>query len=262
MVKETIYQHFKKEERAFIVHIADVIERCETSYAYQLTSFLTPRQVEIVKNLSAQAGLNCYVSSDWIPSEYARCLVTPDYYVLNLNDFELALVEVRYNAKFNQLQHRQIMGSLLAQLGIKRQVLGDILVNQQRAQFFIDRQMLEHALRTVNKVASVGIRLEEVPLAERIQPDEERKEQFVLVSSMRLDTVIATTFSLSRTAVAKLVTSGLVKVNYGIIEDNAHTLSFEDLVSVRGFGRFRLKENIGFSKSGKHKLLIERVKHK
>lgn len=80
-----------------------------------------------------------FVSSDYYPAEYARILVAPDYYELNLENFELALLEVNYNSKFNQLTHAQIMGALLHKLGVKRTIIGDILVEQGYAQLLVTK---------------------------------------------------------------------------------------------------------------------------
>ena len=115
------------------------LERVEETYAYSLTDFLNPRQVDIAKSILGNRGLRYFVSSDYYPAEYARILVAPDYYELNLENFELALLEVNYNSKFNQLTHAQIMGALLHKLGVKRTIIGDILVEQGYAQLLVTK---------------------------------------------------------------------------------------------------------------------------
>ena len=51
--------------------------------------------------------------------------------------------------------------------------------------------------------------------------------------------------------------SGKVKLNYRQIEKADQTVMIGDMISVRGYGRFRLAQQDGFSKSGKAKIVIE-----
>ena len=51
--------------------------------------------------------------------------------------------------------------------------------------------------------------------------------------------------------------SGKVKLNYRQIEKANQTVMIGDMISVRGYGRFRLAQRDGFSKSGKAKIVIE-----
>ena len=117
-MKKGLYQHFRPDEYDFIEKIDDLARRVEETYAYALTDFLNPRQVDIAKSVIGNRGLHYFVSSDYYPAEYARLIVAPDYYEFNPEDFELTLLEVNYNSKFNQLTHSQIMGTLLHKLGI------------------------------------------------------------------------------------------------------------------------------------------------
>lgn len=73
---------------------------------------------------------------------------------------------------------------------------------------------------------------------------------------MRLDNVLATVLNLSRSRALKLISSGKVKLNYRQVEKADQLITIGDMISVRGFGRFRLAEQEGFSKSGKAKVTI------
>ena len=74
---------------------------------------------------------------------------------------------------------------------------------------------------------------------------------------MRLDNVLATVLNLSRSNALKLIASGKVKLNYRQIEKANQTVMIGDMISVRGFGRFRLGQQEGISKSGKAKVVID-----
>ena len=74
---------------------------------------------------------------------------------------------------------------------------------------------------------------------------------------MRLDNVLATVLNLSRSNALKLIASGKVKLNYRQIEKANQTVMIGDMVSVRGYGRFRLAQQDGFQSPGKLKSLLK-----
>lgn len=112
MMKD-LYQHFSHEDREFIDRSLELLQRVQDTYAFETTSFLNPHQVSILKNIGKQYDVQVFASSDYFPSELARVLVAPSYYQLNMDDFELSLLEISYASKFYKISHSQIMGTLL-----------------------------------------------------------------------------------------------------------------------------------------------------
>ncbi|MGT2738895.1 RNA-binding protein [Streptococcus pantholopis] len=262
MTDKAILQHFKPDEYQFIEKATDLMAKALDTYSLQLSEFLDPRQVFILKSIVGQTELNCFVSSDYYPMEYARVIIAPDYYVFDFLDFQISLFEIVYNSKFNQLTHAQIMGSLLHRLGIRRTVIGDIVVEPGRAQLMVDRSMAAYFLTNVTKIAKVTVKLKETSFDNLIHSQQESEETDILVSSMRLDKIIAAVLKISRSQVLKLVEADKVKVNYALAGKSSDLLKTDDLVSVRGFGRFTLVKENGRSKSGKHKLTVTKMIHK
>lgn len=259
MVKrEVIYQHFHPSEGAFIDRLFDVIEQMEATYAYQLTEFLDPRQVEIARSVLGQAGV-CYYESSLICSmEYRRLIVAPDYYVLDLADFEMVLLEISYPTKFYELGHRQIMGALLHQLGLKRSVFGDILVKDQRAQVIFDQAKLTYLLNQVDKIGRVPVSFQTLDFEQALVA-EEGTDSVILASSLRLDKILALVLKLSRVKAGKLIEQGRIKRNHALVKSGRQAVELGDLISVRGYGRFQVKESLGISKQGKQKLVISQM---
>jgi RNA-binding protein YlmH len=82
----------------------------------------------------------------------------------------------------------------------------------------------------------------------------------VLVSSLRLDKLVAVAFNLSRSTANKLIEAGHVRLDYLQSDQPSRTVEIGQLISVRKYGRIRLNEFLGFSKQGKIKLKIDIVK--
>lgn len=262
MMKKDLYQHFRPDEYDFIEKVDDIACRVEETYAYVLTEFLNPRQVAIAKSIIGNRGLHCFVSTDYYPAEYARLIVAPNYYEFNPEDFELALLEINYNSKFNQLTHSQIMGTLLHKLGIKRTVIGDILVKSGYAQLLVMKNMANYIRASVTKIAKASVSLKEISLEHLIVGEKESQLLDIVVSSMRLDKVLATVLKLSRSQAVQLIETEKLRLNYQTVSRTSEILQVGDLISVRGFGRFSILSENGLTKNGKCKLTVDKMIHK
>lgn len=260
--QKNIYQHFHPEEAPFIEKMMDQLRRVEDNYLLHVTDFLNPRQIEIVKILSASMNITCFSSSDHYHTEYGRVILAPDYYQLDPLDYDISLVEISYHSKFNTLTHAQILGTLINELGIKRSMIGDILVHDGFAQLMVNRQFLHYFWGNIQKIARVSVNLKEIDLNSLLLVQKEESLIDITLSSLRIDRLIASVLKLSRSQAIKLVESEKVKVNYRIITKSSDSIAIGDLVSVRGFGRFKLLQDNGFTKNGKYKITLSKTLHK
>ena len=252
-----LYQHYHPDDREFIDRASEWLHQVEATYHFVLTPFLNPHQLEIVEQLTAYRGLQFFASSSFWPSEEARAILAPDYYSLELEDFQIELLEISYPSKFYQLRHGQILGTFLHQLGVERWTFGDILVGNGQAQMMVDTRFSQYVIDHISKIAKVPVQLKKINLDQMLQLEQELKSRDILVSSLRLDKLVAESFRLSRKQAVELIASRQVKVNYGVLDNPSRPLQLGDWISVRKFGRIHLIEDRGLSKSGKHKLRVE-----
>lgn len=262
MKKEAgIYQHFSVEEREFVEKMIDLCQRVEESYSYHLTAFLNPREEEILQSIASFYHLATFSSRHFLPSEFVRVIVAPDYYVLDQEDFEMVALEILYPIKFHTLSHSQVLGTLIHQLGIRREWIGDIIPAGDSLYVVLEKKFAELAQSTISKISRVPVTWKEcsfdrLPLSTKT----DGQSRQVLLSSLRLDKVVAVAFKLSRANAGRLIEAGQVKIDYREIKQTGKTVDMGQLVSVRGFGRVRLKELVGTSKQGKFKVELDIIK--
>ncbi|MQB88341.1 RNA-binding protein, partial [Lactobacillus reuteri] len=135
---KNIEQHYSLEERLFLEKVRGFCQLVEDRYSPYLTDFLNPREIQIVKDLANYYNLKFFVSSTFDNEEYGRVILAPDYYELDEDDFEIKRLEISYARQFNELTHPKILGALLNQLGLERQVFGDVILDEEgRVQFNI-----------------------------------------------------------------------------------------------------------------------------
>lgn len=262
MEHRELYQHFSPQDKDFIDQSMDMITQVEERYSALVTRFLDPHQARILESLANRAGLQFFSSKILADTELVRVILAPDYYLLDESDFELALLEIDYARKFNKLSHGQILGTLLNRLGIERSVFGDILLSDGRAQIFVERKFVDFFRDQITKIAKVPVQMREVTLSEKLPSDVSSVSRDILVSSLRLDKLVAASFKLSRADAASLIHSNKVKVNYKPVERVDFHISVSDMISVRGFGRFTVISENGLSKNEKHKLTVEVIASK
>lgn len=157
------------------------------------------------------------------------------------------------NQKFSQkLTHRDVLGSVMS-LGIKREMLGDILINNSEAYLFCLTQISEYIKDNISRISHTSVKAEIVSqIPDGIISEPESRE--IIVSSLRLDAIISTVYKLSRSEASKLFSNGRVFVNSKLTENSSHKVRDNDIISVRGYGRFVFENQVRTTK--KERLII------
>jgi len=149
----------------------------------------------------------------------------------------------------DDLNHRDFLGALM-NLGIKREMLGDIFVKDKEACVFCKDSIADFIIENLTRVKHTSVKVEVTDETEELtSPDLEDK--VIQVSSQRIDAVIAKVYNLSRQEALSLFPEGLVYHNGRNCTENARTLRPGDVISVRGKGKFEYSEEMGLSKKGK-----------
>ena len=142
-------------------------------------------------------------------------------------------------------------------LGIEREVLGDIVLRDNVGYLFVEEKISPYLLESFTRVKHTDIRLsveDELPEGELY----ETEGLTVQISGERLDAVVAKVFSLSRDEAQALFKRGLVYAGGRVIESTSYRPHEDERVSVRGHGRFIYRGVRSTSKKGKLNALVEK----
>ncbi len=159
-------------------------------------------------------------------------------------------------AKFSQaLTHRDFLGAVLS-LGIKRQVLGDILLNGNQAFCICLHSIAGYIIEQLQQVKRTPVCVEQkTSLPAYILP--QPRALYVSVASLRLDALIAAVYRLSREDSRRLCLQEKVFINGSMCTAPEYILKPRQIVSVRGLGRFRYQGEQGTTKKGRTKTMID-----
>lgn len=161
------------------------------------------------------------------------------------------------NSKFSDsLTHRDYLGALL-HLGIERNKIGDIIINDNIAYVFLHEYIKDFVIDELRKVKHTYITCEEITdLNFKIEPT--LKEITGFVASVRLDAVLSIAFKESRTKLAGYIRSKKVFINSKLVENNSYMLKERDVISVRGMGKFIFQGTTKQSKKGRYCITVQK----
>lgn len=166
-------------------------------------------------------------------------------------DFPIVALKISsLAAKFaDKLNHRDFLGALM-NLGIKREVLGDIYVKDKAALVFCKDTIADYIIENLTRVKHTSVK---VVVADDIEDltASTLEDKVIQVASVRIDAVIAKAYNMSRQEVLTPFKSGFVFLNGRVCTENAKTLSSGDIISVRGYGKFEFSEELSETKKGK-----------
>lgn len=104
-----------------------------------------------------------------------------------------------------KLTHRDFLGALMS-LGLERETVGDILIEDGRAVAFVKTEIKDYVMSQIGKVGNVGVKLSEASEGS-LPKGRETKEMIYSVSSMRVDNIVSAVTGLSREKSKELILS-------------------------------------------------------
>lgn len=258
-----------KEDIFFLGQIADKIDQCENKYIVTATGFLDPHQQSLARRYCKKNFIPVYDEepSDLPPvrtvfyggyedAERVILVNLPDYADLAQQGL-LSVIRASKAEGGRELTHRDYLGSLIG-LGLKRDCIGDILVREDGADIIILAEMADFILSNYYKAGRTNLSLTLHPLTDLIVPEIKGKTITDTVASLRLDSVVASAFGLSRGKAAEAVGRGIVFVNHVEVTKVDFQLKEGDKITLRGKGKCCLTEVGGRSRKDRQYITMVR----
>lgn len=241
-----------------MLHIKDMILRTERSGIDSYTCFLDEYQQALAQELLKKYRKRVdYCFWGGFENASRKVLRISDISGIQseINDFPFKCLTFHFNRSAD-LSHRDFLGACMSCM-IKREVIGDIIIHEDRAQIFI-ADSCASVVSSIDKVKNTKVRIvdDEPVIAARQQYD----EITAAAASERIDAVIHVILPLSREKSAEIIKKGLVSIN-GIPTVSVSTRLREgDIISIRGKGKFRFKEITGSTKKGRIRICVEKFR--
>ena len=264
----------RPETKALISRLEDLIsvrDRGELG----ISQFLTPKEIHMAEEYLRRKGIAYTIYGGYSSSERGRVYLLPDY-MEELSseesdiDFEEKISEYGYSANitflkikasgYRRLTHRDFLGSALG-LGVERSVMGDIILldgEGREAVLICDSTMAEFFLCELSFVANDKVKVTVADREDLIFPEKRTEPIHDTVAAPRLDAVVAALCGLSRDKARTVVESGLAELDFEREERPDRTVTTASLISVRGYGRYRILSLSDKTRKGRYRLEAEK----
>ncbi len=274
-------EYESKETRLIEGRIDDLSARRDNGEVV-FSDFLTPREQHYLKQYLARCGRRNTVRfyGGFAGAERCVAVFLPDYLLDLLDECEegsdvealylresldeaLVMLEIR-GSGYRAITHRDVLGAVLG-LGIERDAIGDILLldgdgsgrDQPRIYLLATSRIAPFLLSEFKKIGSdtVRVRIGRFPDGFVFEPRVRKIAD--TVASNRLDCVIGSFTNTAREKAQSLIRSGLVEVDYEVEQRADARLLPPNVITVRGYGKFRLLSLGEVTKKGRIRLRAE-----
>lgn len=231
----------------FVARIQDMISACRGKGRPILTSFLSPSEMEIVKQITPGDIQLSFWGGYENAERQVACLMTED----REPEYDIDILYSTYRPVSRTLTHPDVLGGLM-HLGIERSQLGDFIVSDQDIVILCKKRLSDFICTEFRLIGRCPVQFK--IQNDRIIHTAQREVIQVNAASLRMDVVVAALSHCSRTRAADKIRAGLVKLNDVVLEENTQ-LCNNDFVSIRRCGRFRF---LGIkSTTRKDRLILE-----
>ena len=233
--------------------LARVYERITSAAARSIpacTGFLSKREQMLVSELLRGPEFQFFGGPALAEREV--CCYVPEYLDeswLTGEDSPIAAVRASYFAG-DALTHRDFLGALMG-CGIERRTVGDIYVAEGRCDFLVMRELLPYLLQNLLSAGRTRLHVEPIALPDVFVPEQKTRLIRDTVSSLRLDGIVSSGFSISRGKAAEYIAAGKCEWNYMPCLKGDKQVSEGDTITIRGLGKLRLDTVGGNTKKGR-----------
>ena len=265
MNKQDMLADYKKQDdKLCLAQVLDKIEISNKRNKIEYTDFLDMYQVSLVENFLKKNQIENYkLYGGYEDAERKILIVYSDKFDNNMieKNYEKILKIVRVtlpDVDKGKYSHRNYLGGIV-KLGLKREKIGDILVNENGADIITIQEfseVLKKELPSLTRFENSNISIEDLKNMKRQELKIE--EVKIIVPSLRLDNIISDLARTSRSKASEIISQERVFVNGQNETKNSKQIKLGDIITIRGKGRFVIKEFTGTTRSGRTVILIEK----
>lgn len=211
------------DDKLILAQAEDRIEQCRSYDMLTHTGFLDARQQSLARRSfgARQGDAQLLYYGGYEDADRVIMVCLPYYMIDDAAPVRELLTVIRATApkgshasrSGRSLSHSDYLGALMG-LGIKRTVVGDILVREDGADIIVLSEIADYVMQTFASAGRSHLSLERLPIEALIVPEHETHEIHDTVASLRLDAVLAAAFRLPRGKAADAIRQGLVFVDH------------------------------------------------
>ena len=265
MDKQKILNDYKKQDdKILLAQVLDKIEFCKQRDKMEYTDFLDMYQVALVKSFLKRIEFTNYVLyGGFENAERKVIIIYPEKYNMNMveKNYSKIIKAIKItldDEEKGKYSHRNYLGGVV-KIGMKREKVGDILVSEDGADILVKEETaetLKQELGTLTRFENAKIEI--IELQDLRKQEIKVEEITIIVPSLRLDNFVSDLARTSRSKAVQIIDSERVFINGQNETKVSKQVKLGDVITIRGKGRFIVKEFNGSTRSGRTVVKIEK----
>ena len=259
MDKKLVLDKYKNpEEKLLVSKFFDKLDLSAKNNKIELTDFFNEHEQTILKNIISLLKLeNCMWYGGFEECERKIIIIYPNKLkaIFELNNFKFDTILSVFRItlpkeKQSEFNHSVYLGGLI-KLGINRSKIGDIITYENGADIIVKKEIekfLYANLKSLTRFSKSKIDI--IKLSEIIKKDKSFLDIKIITSSLRLDNIVAELAKTSRNKAIEILNQERVFVNYENETKNTKQIKENDIITIRGKGKFIIFKIEGNTRKG------------
>ena len=264
--QEILNKYDNEEDKLLVSKVLDKLEFVQKKNSIETTDFLDMHQKTVAeKVLKSQKITNYICYGGYSNAERVMIIIYPekleDVFHNNQYDFNNIVRVIRVilpNEMKGKYSHRDYLGAVI-KVGLKREKVGDIIVNLDGADLIVSKDISKYivdSFKELTRFSKSDIYEESI---EKLNITEPKTEVLnIIIPSMRMDSIVSELIRTSRSKALEIINAERVFVNSEVITKNSKMLKENDMITVRGKGRFKIIKILNSTKKGNLVLEVEK----
>lgn len=265
MDKQKILSDYKKQEdKILIAQILDKIEFSKHREKLEYTDFLDMYQISLVKSFMKKIEFENYILyGGFEDAERKILIIYPEKYNMNMieKNYSKIIKAIRIllrDEDKSKYSHRNYLSGII-KVGMKREKVGDILVSDDGGDILVKAETVETLKQELGTLTRFeNARMEIIDLSDLRKQEIKLEEISIIVPSLRLDNFVSDLARTSRSKAVEIINSERVFINGQNETKASKQVKLGDVITIRGKGRFVVKEFSGSTRSGRTVIKIEK----
>ncbi|MBQ2754014.1 MAG: hypothetical protein IJF30_00990 [Clostridia bacterium] len=238
-----------KDEKLLISKLVDTATVALKTNYLKCTKFLNGREQVLAKYVFNSMGVSYVFFGGYDQYERAVAVCFTDEVYLDTYIYPVKILDINVRDGY-KLNHRDYLGSIMG-LGIKREMIGDIIADKSGAKVFVYDEIAEYLKLQISKIGNLGASVEIYEIGDIVIPQRQYKDISFTVSSPRIDSIVSGATGVSRGDAATLISGGNVSLNWETVASHSKTAEQSQILSVKGYGRYKIDSIGGVTKKGR-----------
>lgn len=260
------------EDKLLIAKVNDKINMCKEKKKIINTEFLSKYKVELIqKELNRLKEKNYLFYGGYEEADYKVLILYPDKLKNSFEELKngikeeygLTIAEKSINniikiiritlpkELIGTYEHRDYLSAVM-KFGLTRARIGDIIPRNEGADIIVLKENAEYLKNSLQELIRFRKSEIEIKNIQALKIEEKRYEEFkISVTSNRLDNFVSEIAKLSRNKAEEIINDERVMVNSKTEVRLSRDIKENDVIVIRGKGKFKVRQIQGTNKKGK-----------